>query len=73
MLNMDIEVGRIWLVVKPAVGLPIAFVAIVTASLAIHFAVLTHTSWFPAFLEGHKKARVAQVETAPAPVALALR
>ncbi len=41
--------GRIWCVVKPTVGLPLFLGAVATIS---HYAVLTHTKWFAAFLGG---------------------
>ncbi|MCO5762235.1 MAG: light-harvesting protein [Chromatiaceae bacterium] len=44
--------GRIWCVVKPTVGLPLFLGAVATISLLVHFAVLTHTKWFAAFLGG---------------------
>jgi light-harvesting protein B-800-850 alpha chain len=47
--------GRIWLVVNPNIGLPLFFVAIVVTSLLIHMTVLTHTTWFSAFFQGHAK------------------
>jgi len=53
--------GKMWYVVKPSVGVPLFFIAIATASLAVHFSILTHTDWFPAFLEGHQKAKPAAV------------
>ena len=44
--------GRIWCVVSPTVGLPLFLGAVAAISLIVHFAVLTHTSWFPAFWGG---------------------
>jgi light-harvesting protein B-800-850 alpha chain len=43
------------LVVNPNIGLPLFFVAIVVTSLLIHMTVLTHTTWFSAFFQGHAK------------------
>jgi light-harvesting protein B-800-850 alpha chain len=48
--------ARIWLVVKPTVGLPLFLGVVLSISLMIHFAVLTHTTWFPAYWQGHAKA-----------------
>jgi light-harvesting protein B-800-850 alpha chain len=56
---------RIWLVVKPTVGLPLFLGTVLIISLLVHAAVLTNTSWFPAFFEGSAKA-----QTAAAPAAL---
>jgi light-harvesting protein B-800-850 alpha chain len=47
--------GKIWTVVPPAVGLPILFAAVVITALAVHLAVLSHTTWFPAFMQGGQK------------------
>lgn len=47
--------GKMWLVLPPAVGLPIFFIAILVASLSVHFAILTHTTWFAAFWQGHPR------------------
>ena len=44
--------ARMWLVLKPTVGIPLFFVALVLASLAIHFSILNNTTWFKAFLQG---------------------
>ena len=57
--------GKMWMVVRPTVGLPLFFGGVVVASLAIHTAVLTNTTWFPGFLQGGKN-----VAAAAAPVAV---
>ena len=57
--------GRIWLYVKPTVGIPLFFLGFVLAALLVHAAILTNTSWFGAYWQGG--ATVA----APAPVAAA--
>jgi light-harvesting protein B-800-850 alpha chain len=54
--------GKIWTVVKPTVGLPLLLGSVTIIALLVHFAVLTHTTWFGAYWEGHPKA-------APAPAA----
>ena len=61
--------GKIWLVVKPTVGLPLFFGGVTVIALSVHAAVLTHTDWYPAYYSG--KAKVAAVTAAPmaAPVA----
>lgn len=51
--------GRIWCVVKPTVGLPLFLGTVLTISLLIHYSVLTHTTWFPAFWNGNKAAAAA--------------
>jgi light-harvesting protein B-800-850 alpha chain len=57
--------GRIWLYVSPNIGLPLFFIAFVTASLLVHAAILTHTTWMAGFFQGSAKV------AAPAPVAAA--
>jgi light-harvesting protein B-800-850 alpha chain len=63
--------GRIWLVVKPSIGVPLMLVACATASLIVHASILTHTTWFPAFLEGKSKAVMASTASAPATINVA--
>ena len=63
--------GRMWLVVKPTVGVPLMLGSVVVASLAIHTAVLVNTTWYPAFMQGSAR-RAASVTDGVAPaVALA--
>lgn len=57
--------GKIWLHVKPSVGLPIFLGAVAVSSFAVHYALLTHTTWLPKYYEGGTKA----VATAPAAAA----
>ena len=59
--------ARIWLVVKPTVGLPLFLGTVLVIALLVHFAVLTHTSWFGAYWEGGAKKHTAAVAVAPAP------
>ena len=47
--------GRIWTVVKPTVGLPLFLGAVAATSLIVHYAILTHTTWFPAYWQGGQK------------------
>ncbi|MBL8307705.1 MAG: light-harvesting protein [Rubrivivax sp.] len=56
--------GKIWLVVKPSVGVPLLLGAVAVSSFAVHYALLTHTTWLPKYYEG-AAGRVAAV-TAPA-------
>ena len=48
--------ARIWLVVKPTVGLPLFLGTVLVIALLVHFAVLTHTTWFSAYWQGGAKA-----------------
>ena len=61
--------GKIWLVVKPSVGVPLLLSADAVSSIAVHYALLTHTTWMPKYYEGHTKAAVALVDTSPTVVA----
>jgi len=48
--------GKIWLVVKPTVGIPLFLGAVAVSSFAVHYMLLTHTTWLPKYLEGGHKA-----------------
>ena len=56
--------SRIWLVVKPTVGLPLFLGTVLIIALLVHWAVLNNTAWFPAYWNG--KAGQAAVVIAPA-------
>jgi len=59
--------GKMWTVVKPTVGIPLIIGAVAVGSFSVHYAILTHTTWVSAFLEGG--AKTATAATAPAPTA----
>ncbi|MCX7286505.1 MAG: light-harvesting protein [Rhodobacterales bacterium] len=44
--------AKLWLVVKPTVGVPLFLTAVAVGSFAVHVAVLTNTSWVKDFLSG---------------------
>jgi light-harvesting protein B-800-850 alpha chain len=44
--------AKMWLVVKPTVGVPLFLSAVAIGSFAVHVAVLTNTSWVGDFLSG---------------------
>jgi light-harvesting protein B-800-850 alpha chain len=44
--------GKLWTVVNPTVGIPLFLGGVITVSLIVHFAVLTNTTWYPAFFGG---------------------
>ncbi len=44
--------AKMWLVVPPAVGVPIFLGAVAVGSFAVHVAVLSNTSWVSDFLSG---------------------
>ena len=61
--------GKIWTVVSPNVGVPLFLGTIVIMAFTVHFAILSHTTWFSAYWQGgHKVASAAApaVTTAPA-------
>ncbi|MEM9550472.1 MAG: light-harvesting protein [Pseudomonadota bacterium] len=44
--------AKMWLVVPPAVGVPVFLGAVAVGSFAVHVAVLSNTSWVSDFLSG---------------------
>jgi light-harvesting protein B-800-850 alpha chain len=60
--------GKIWLVVKPSVGIPVFLGAVAVSSFAVHYALLTHTTWLPKYLNGNAAAMTA-APAAPSAVA----
>ncbi|MEM7544329.1 MAG: light-harvesting protein [Pseudomonadota bacterium] len=46
--------AKMWLVVKPTVGVPLFLSAVAIGSFAVHVAVLTNTSWVSDFLSGNE-------------------
>lgn len=44
--------SKIWLVVKPTVGVPLFLSAVAVGSFAVHVAVLSNTTWVSDFLSG---------------------
>lgn len=44
--------AKMWLVVKPTVGVPLFLSAVAVGSFAVHVAVLSNTSWVSDFLSG---------------------
>ena len=55
--------GKIWLVVKPSVGIPVFLGAVAISSFAVHLALLTNTTWVKKFLNGNAPAQVASLDT----------
>ncbi|MBA5764754.1 light-harvesting protein, partial [Vibrio sp. 404] len=45
---------KMWLVVPPAVGVPVFLGAVAVGSFAVHVAVLSNTSWVSDFLSGNE-------------------
>ena len=44
--------AKMWLVVSPAVGVPVFLGAVAVGSFSVHVAVLSNTSWVSDFLSG---------------------
>jgi light-harvesting protein B-800-850 alpha chain len=44
--------GRIWCVVKPTVGLPLFLGSVAVIALLVHYALLSHTTYFSKFWGG---------------------
>ncbi|HUN91601.1 MAG TPA: light-harvesting protein [Burkholderiaceae bacterium] len=59
-----------WLVVKPSVGLPLFLGSVAAIALLVHFAVLTHTTWFSSYWQGKAKPVAAAMIDAPVTVAV---
>jgi light-harvesting protein B-800-850 alpha chain len=57
--------GRIWCVVKPTVGLPLFLGSVALTSLAVHYAVLSHTTWMSSYWQGGAKKTALLETTAP--------
>ena len=62
--------GKLWLVVKPTVGIPLFLGAVAVGSFSVHVALLTHTTGVKRFLNG-PPAAVAAVSADAAPAAAA--
>jgi len=58
--------GRIFLYVSPNVILPIMFLVLVLASLAVHYSILSNTTWFADFWQGAAVTAPAEAAAAPA-------
>ena len=58
--------AKIWLVVKPTVGLPLFLGTVTLIALLVHASILTHTTWFSGYWEGHSKHAAATSSAAPA-------
>ncbi|MEM6372423.1 MAG: light-harvesting protein [Pseudomonadota bacterium] len=46
--------AKMWLVVKPTVGVPLFLSAVAVGSFAVHVAVLSNTGWVSDFLSGNE-------------------
>jgi light-harvesting protein B-800-850 alpha chain len=46
--------AKMWLVVKPTVGVPLFLSAVAVGSFAVHLAVLSKTNWYSDYLVGEE-------------------
>jgi light-harvesting protein B-800-850 alpha chain len=44
--------GKIWTVVKPSVGLPLLLGSVTVIAILVHYALISHTTWFPKYWNG---------------------
>lgn len=56
--------AKMWLVVKPTVGVPLFLSAVAVGSFAVHVAVLSNTTWVSDFLSGNELGAGDQTATA---------
>jgi light-harvesting protein B-800-850 alpha chain len=64
--------SRIWLVVKPTVGLPALLGGVATIAVIVHLALASHAGWYGPYWTGAAaKKAAAAAEAAPTPVAIA--
>jgi light-harvesting protein B-800-850 alpha chain len=54
--------GKLWLVVRPTVGIPLFLGAVAVGSFSVHVALLTNTTWVKKFLNGAAPAAAAALE-----------
>ena len=64
--------GKIWCVVKPSVGIPLMLGTVAVSSFAVHYALLSHTTWLPKYYEGGAKAAKAAAVTGEQSTTVAL-
>lgn len=53
--------GRIWTVVHPTVGLPLLLGSVTVIALAVHYNVLSRTTWFSSYWQGGARAKAADL------------
>jgi light-harvesting protein B-800-850 alpha chain len=54
--------GKIWTVVDPSVGIPLMLGSVTIIAVLVHLALISHTTWFPAYWQGGVK-KAAAIET----------
>ncbi len=60
---------KIWLVVKPTVGIPVFLGAVAVSSFAVHLALASKVDWISAYLNSTPKVKVDASASAAAPPA----
>jgi light-harvesting protein B-800-850 alpha chain len=65
--------GKLWLVVKPTVGIPLFLGGVAIGSFMVHYMLLTNTTWLKKYYEGKPAATAmvmpaATTAAAPPPV-----
>lgn len=60
--------GKLWLVVKPTVGIPLFLGGVAIGSFLVHYMLLTNTTWLKKYYEG-KPATTAMADTPTATAA----
>ncbi len=61
--------GKIWLVVKPTVGLPAFLGGVTIIALCVHAAVLSNAGWYKQYYNGKAAPKTAAVTQPAAPMA----
>jgi light-harvesting protein B-800-850 alpha chain len=54
--------GKIWTVVDPSVGIPLMLGSVTVIAVLVHLALISNTTWFPAYWQGGVK-KAAAIET----------
>jgi light-harvesting protein B-800-850 alpha chain len=55
--------GKLWLVVKPTVGIPVFLGAVAVSSFAVHYMLVSNTDWVKRFLNGGPPAATAMIDS----------
>lgn len=56
--------AKLWLVVKPTVGVPLFLTAVAVSSFAVHVSVMKYTTWLPEYYAGASIEKQADVAMA---------
>jgi light-harvesting protein B-800-850 alpha chain len=57
--------GKLWLVVKPTVGIPLFLGAVAVGSFMVHYMLLQNTTWMKQYYNGAAKATAALDSATP--------